>query len=132
MQATTLGKRPVALHPGDLHVKGAKKCDLDSILCIRHKRTVKNDVAARWGGEEFVLLLQEVKGEDSIAIAEKIRGDIERLEISFGDKKIRLTASFGIAGLRDGDAEIEELIRRADRALYAAKHSGRNCVKTNF
>lgn len=92
----------------------------------------KSDIAARWGGEEFVLLLQEVKVDDSVAIAEKIRGDIERLEISFGDKKVRLTASFGIAGLRDGDAEIEELIGRADEALYAAKHSGRNCVKTNF
>ncbi len=92
----------------------------------------KSDIAARWGGEEFIILLQEVKGEDSIAIAEKIRGDIERLEIPFGDKKVRLTASFGIAGLRDGDTDMEELIGRADEALYAAKHAGRNCVKTNF
>lgn len=92
----------------------------------------KSDIAARWGGEEFVLLLQEVKEDDSVAIAEKIRGDIEKLEIYFGDKKARLTASFGIAGLRDGDADMEELIGRADEALYAAKHAGRNCVKTNF
>ncbi|HEX9985449.1 MAG TPA: diguanylate cyclase [Thermoanaerobaculia bacterium] len=76
------------------------------------------DVIARWGGEEFALLLPNTSEEIAVAIAERLRAGIEPLGV---------TASFGVA-TSGTDVNPQELVERADRALYAAKRAGRNRV----
>lgn len=87
-----------------------------------HKRQV--DVFARWGGEEFVMLLPKTESDKGTTLAERLRQQIE--SHSFSDH-IHLTISIGVAPHRPGDS-IDTLIKRADEALYAAKTGGRNQV----
>ncbi|MCX6052410.1 MAG: diguanylate cyclase [Campylobacterales bacterium] len=84
------------------------------------------DVVCRWGGEEFVALLPTASMENAITLAEKIRVYIEELEI---DVVGHISASFGVAKVVENE-ELQSVIARADKALYLAKESGRNCVKT--
>ena len=92
--------------------------------------TRESDHAARYGGEEFALILTGTTIEDAKMIAERLRSEIESMEITFGDKSFSITLSFGIAGLTDNTkASIDELISRADKALYQAKEQGKNrCI----
>ena len=102
-------------------------------------RTLSNglrasDVLARYGGEEFVLLLPATTSARAAEIAERLRSAIASLAFTpVHATHIRVTASFGLASLDGGQrATLEDpglwLLRRADRALYAAKAHGRNCV----
>ncbi|WP_238917970.1 diguanylate cyclase [Clostridium sp. YIM B02555] len=86
----------------------------------------KKDVIGRYGGEEFILLLPNVNKEKAISIAEKIRNTVEVAKI-LGDKR-NVTISIGIAMSANEDINCEEIIERADQALYQAKHEGKNRV----
>lgn len=85
------------------------------------------DLAARYGGEEFVLLLPGTTMEDAISIAERIRQQVAELEVEECPRQI--TASLGVAGWLAGEGP-EQVVARADKALYVAKSSGRNRVET--
>lgn len=85
------------------------------------------DLQGRIGGEEFVVLLSGLTTLQALPIAERIRQAIQALEIPYQGQLLRITASLGVAGW-DGDCDLEELMRRADQALYAAKRQGRNRV----
>jgi diguanylate cyclase (GGDEF)-like protein len=85
-----------------------------------------SDFAARFGGEEFLLLLPETDRQGSIELAEKLRRQIERTELVHTGP---ITASFGVAGLPEDAVDPNELVRKADRALYMAKAQGRNRVE---
>lgn len=88
----------------------------------------KSDIFARWGGEEFAILLPETTLEKASQIASKLRLVTETTMIpQIG----RITSSFGVAELHEGDNE-EALIKRADMALYKAKENGRNRVEVSF
>lgn len=89
------------------------------------------EVVARYGGEEFAILLPGVDGSAALRVAESLREGIERLAIPYGNGTARrVTASCGVASLSPApDASSDALVASADRALYAAKHSGRNCVR---
>lgn len=92
------------------------------------RRSIRSsDTFARWGGEEFVLLLPETGFETAIQIAEKIRQETENTLFSTAGK---ITVSFGITQYLDGDTE-ETLFKRADEALYKAKNNGRNRIEIN-
>jgi diguanylate cyclase (GGDEF)-like protein len=86
-----------------------------------------SDFTGRTGGEEFVALLPDTDAEGAVEAAEKLRGAFERLEVPGVDR--RITASFGVAVFPDDAVDADELLRRADRALYAAKRQGRNRVE---
>jgi len=89
------------------------------------------DLAARYGGEEFVVILANTDTAGAVALAEKIRETVEEMKVLHEGSTVSrwLTVSFGVATLvPDPDAGPEELIDRADRALYAAKQGGRNRV----
>jgi len=84
------------------------------------------DIVSRWGGEEFLILLPTTDLDNASYLAEKIRLNIQKLKI---DVVGNVTASLGVAEVREGD-EMRDVIDIADNALYLAKKSGRNCVKT--
>lgn len=83
-----------------------------------------NDLFARWGGEEFVLVCRDTTVDQAHLIAEKTRELIANHE--FNDK-VKVTASFGVATLNASET-LEQLFNNADKALYQAKHQGRNNV----
>jgi diguanylate cyclase (GGDEF)-like protein len=85
------------------------------------------DVAARAGGEEFVVVLPETDRSGAMHVAEHIRGATEALTVP--RLGARITASFGVATLPDDALDTDALLRLADRALYAAKQRGRNRVE---
>lgn len=84
------------------------------------------DLAARYGGEEFVLLLPGTSQYEAVGIAERIREAISILTVPECDR--RITVSMGVAGWIIGEKE-QQLLARADAALYKAKSSGRNRVE---
>jgi len=89
------------------------------------------EVVARYGGEEFAALLPGTDTLEAVRVAERLRAGIETLEIGYADGMMwRVTTSCGVATMlpRLGDS-MEMLVDRADRALYAAKHAGRNAVR---
>lgn len=85
------------------------------------------DVLARWGGEEFILLLPETDIEQATAFAERLRQQFEQQVLHAGKQVVPLTASFGVVQ-RGGHPSLDGLIKSADVALYQAKHGGRNQV----
>jgi len=88
----------------------------------------KTDLMARYGGEEFVILLPETDLEFGFSIAEKIRMNIESLNVQYGKPAVisNLTVSIGIASLKPDQLNAVDLLKLADKALYVAKNSGRN------
>ncbi|MCW1980442.1 diguanylate cyclase (GGDEF)-like protein [Xanthomonas arboricola] len=88
------------------------------------------DVACRYGGEEFTVILPETDGEEAMRVAEQIRGHIAALAVSDGQRALpRVTASIGVASF-PADGELgSALIQKADTALYVAKRQGRNRVE---
>jgi diguanylate cyclase (GGDEF)-like protein len=86
----------------------------------------KVDVVSRYGGEEFTVILPEVGLEGARLFAEKIRKLIETEDFSFEGRKIPVNISIGVAELDESIAAADDMIKTADRRLYAAKEGGRN------
>nr|WP_315494809.1 diguanylate cyclase [uncultured Rhodoferax sp.] len=97
---------------------------------LRQKVQRAGDVLARYGGEEFVVLLINSTLGDALDVAEELRADIARLEIPIEGRNLRITASFGVASAIPASlTSTATLVADADKALYEAKHHGRNCVR---
>lgn len=92
-------------------------------------RTVRsNDIVARWGGEEFVVGLVGADLKVADKIAERIRVDIQNMEVAFtGNVKVPTTVSIGVVGFSN-DNNLDDLIERADQAMYKGKQAGKNRV----
>ncbi len=86
------------------------------------------DYVARWGGEEFMLLLPETDANGAHIVAEKIRTEIESATIEYNDARLSVTMSFGIAEMNGENERIDDIVKRADQALYRAKQQGKNRV----
>lgn len=86
------------------------------------------DSVGRLGGEEFGLILRDVKPEDSFELMDELRQRIAESELQYGEAVINVTASFGIAHYPDHGSDAESLFRTADRCLFSCKRSGRNMV----
>ena len=92
--------------------------------------TRSTNIAARYGGEEFILLLQDTENQEAIKCAENIRRLIEAHAFPSREKQPLgcVSISGGIATFPSDGNTVEEIIKHADKALYASKASGRNCV----
>lgn len=105
----------------------------DDVLatCVRTVQGLlrKADSVGRVGGEEFAILLPHTNREDALLVAEKVREGVAGIVIQGAYGQIPISASFGIATLERAACDIDELLRRADAAMYEAKQTGRNrCV----
>lgn len=104
----------------------------DAVLCAiakslqGHAREV--DRVARFGGEEFCVLLPHTFHDGAVLAAERLREAINRVSINWEDENISVTISTGLATAEDPQETLENLMRRADEALYQAKAEGRNRV----
>ncbi len=85
------------------------------------------DQVARWGGEEFLLLLPETDSETALRVAERLRSAVSEPPLQLDDHEYRATATFGLDVYRRG-ATVHEVVRQADRALYAGKRLGKDRV----
>jgi len=97
-------------------------------ICQREKRDA--DILARIGGEEFVLLLPQTRRDEAVGFAEKLRQRVETEPFVHDGESVRLTISIGVAEAEAGMAEIGDIMKRADQALYDAKRGGRNRVES--
>ena len=116
-------------HINDRYGHAAGDLVLGSVARLLMSGIRNCDVVARWGGEEFVLALPSTPLEGASEVAERARRRLETASIVTPDgQQIPVTASFGVAQL-DPQETLEQLIDRADRAMYSAKSSGRNRVE---
>lgn len=90
--------------------------------------TGTRDAVARLGGEEFAILLPGRSPRSALSLAERLRATVEGLRLSEGEELVRFTVSVGLSSLLPGEKSFEQMLRRADRALYKVKRSGRNRV----
>jgi diguanylate cyclase (GGDEF)-like protein/PAS domain S-box-containing protein len=96
-------------------------------LMRRCQETLRDtDIAIRWGGEEFLIVLPEIGSEAAMAVAERLRGAIQETEIRSDDQTIKVTVSIGVTQIESEDRVPDDVVHRADRALYLAKRNGRN------
>lgn len=89
------------------------------------------DIVARWGGEEFLLLLPETKLDAAIALAERLQKVISEFRLPLGNTEITLTASFGVAH-RTSQESLDNLIAEVDSFLYQSKKNGRNRISSEL
>jgi diguanylate cyclase (GGDEF)-like protein len=89
-----------------------------------HRRS--SDIAARFGGEEFIIVMFNTQTTEALSVCERVRSELEAVMPSVDDNTIPITASIGMVSLNSTSANFETMYRLADRALYQAKHNGRN------
>jgi diguanylate cyclase (GGDEF)-like protein len=85
------------------------------------------DVVGRWGGEEFLCLLPETDIHSAATIAERMRSRIQEKVFVWEETGISVKVTVGVSMIKEADT-IDEVITRADKALYQGKHSGKNTV----
>ena len=108
------------------HLAGDKV--LKIIAGVLRKRLRPSDFIARFGGEEFVLLMPDSALADALAVGEVLRAAIEACPFHFKGEPVTITVSMGVAQLQPGERS-EVALKRADEALYRAKAAGRNQVQ---
>jgi len=109
------------------HLAGDRVLKASVRYIIEHLRPY--DKIFRYGGEEFLLLMQHIELASCYDMVERLREGLASMSIDLGEEKpIHITASFGVV-LLDPDVPVEISIDRADKAMYSAKAAGRNCVQ---
>jgi diguanylate cyclase (GGDEF)-like protein len=93
-----------------------------------HIRT--SDIAIRFGGEEFLILLPNTDLNGATITANKIRSELEKIAIDTDKGQIKVTISGGVSSFKVINDTRDTLLGRADESLYQAKHSGRNQIST--
>lgn len=110
----------------DTHGHAAGDDAIKSVADIISQSIRTTDKAARFGGEEFVVLLREIDQETAMLLADRIRVSIESAVVRHGNTVIPLTVSVGLALFDEADRDVQDVIERADQGLYIAKKTGRN------
>jgi diguanylate cyclase len=101
---------------------------LKTIAQLLAQRIRNTDFLARFGGEEFVMLLPGTKEEETLRLVNELRKQVEECGFHYHGKAVKITVSCGVSSFRENDT-LEQVFERADKALYRAKKNGRNqCV----
>jgi diguanylate cyclase (GGDEF)-like protein len=104
---------------------------LQTIASILQEQVGEMAYVARYGGDEFALIFPQIEREQAFLMLEQIRASIEK-QSQYGDITTQLTVTAGIAAYPiDGTSE-NEILRKADQALYRAKKTGRNCIRLAY
>ncbi|MEL6477310.1 MAG: diguanylate cyclase [Pseudomonadota bacterium] len=101
---------------------------LRTISAVMTEMFKGREIPCRFGGEEFIILLPGVGPDDIVARAEALRKAIEKRRVRYGNQMLGVTISSGVATYPTDGEDLQDLIKRADQALYAAKEGGRNKV----
>ncbi len=109
----------------DRHGHAAGDAVLKDVVKILHATVGTDGIVGRYGGEEFCVLMRNADTQAAMAMAERIRSEIQVQLV----KPYSVTTSIGVSSSTGGAASYKELLERADKALYAAKHGGRNQSK---
>jgi len=113
----------------DTHGHQAGSKALVEASVIVHRSARETDVSARFGGDEFAVILPDTGSEGAVSVAERIRDRISACQFLASDGlSIHLTTSIGVATLPDVAASAEELLRAADKAMYRVKDAGKNGI----
>ena len=118
-------------HLNDTRGHAAGDCALQALVRRLNCVLRQQDWLARMGGEEFAILLPDTTGEAALIIAERVRRMVEELEVPFETGPLKMTVCAGVAQL-DLACGWEEMMRRADAAMYEAKRRGRNLVSARY
>lgn len=111
----------------DHHGHGAGDKVLVAVAEALRAALREQDSVARWGGEEFLVVMPNTQNADAMMVAERMREQISALAVPFGDATLQVQMTFGVATHHEGE-EAETAITRADQALYKGKQAGRNRV----
>ena len=98
-----------------------------TVQCIQSQLR-QSDIVARFGGDEFVVVLPETPSNGALGVAERIRKSVESSPLTTRDKKVAATVSIGIAGYPNQGHDLETVLERADHAMYASKNGGKNRI----
>lgn len=104
---------------------------LKTVAKIIKNSTREQDIASRYGGEEFTLMLPNTSKEDALAVAERIRSEIEKTDFCYEGQHMKVTISIGCSLYDSKENPVsspKELVEQADKALYVSKRNGRNRV----
>jgi diguanylate cyclase (GGDEF)-like protein len=116
----------------DRHGHDAGDAVLAAVAKVLRGQLRDIDLSARWGGEEFLVLLPDTDTFRAAIVAERLRSNLAELAVPVAAGRVEVTASFGVATLRTvipaPQAALAELLRKADQARYRAKETGRNRV----
>jgi diguanylate cyclase (GGDEF)-like protein len=114
-------------HLNDTRGHAAGDCALQALVRRLNCMLRQQDALARMGGEEFAILLPDTSGSAALTIAERVRQAVADLDVAFETGPVKMTVCAGVAELHPA-LGWEEMMRRADAAMYAAKRCGRNRV----
>ena len=113
----------------DQHGHTAGDLMLAHVAALLQRKLRRSDLAVRWGGEEFLVVLKGCDLVEAGQLAEKLRLSVEKDRYTLRNEAVGVTVSIGVSEF-DGKEAPDQAINRADQALYEAKRSGRNCVRT--
>jgi diguanylate cyclase (GGDEF)-like protein len=101
---------------------------LQKVAKIFKQATREQDLVSRWGGEEFIFMFPNTAAQGALIILNKLRKLLEETDFEFQGRTLKITATFGACQFASKE-ELEDVINRADAALYQGKNNGRNCVE---
>ncbi|MCJ7689223.1 MAG: GGDEF domain-containing protein, partial [Clostridiaceae bacterium] len=99
--------------------------------CLKKFKRSETDWISRYGGEEFLICLNNTDNATAIKIIERIRVEVENMEMNYKGNEIKITASFGICTILNKTVSMNEFIEWTDENLYEAKKTGRNKIIAN-
>ena len=112
----------------DRHGHAAGDAVLRDVARTIRQSVRTGDLAGRWGGEEFAILLPGAEAEQAVRVMQRLRAAVAAMRIDVDGTAVGCTASIGVATLREHDNGFDGLLVRADRAMYRAKSGGKNRV----
>ena len=108
------------------HYAGDKVLKIVAKKCKESLR--ETDLIGRYGGEEFAILLPHTEKQEAAIVVERLRKSIADCRIPYGDRIISITVSIGLAVMDERMQTLDQLMIKADEALYIAKSNGKNCI----